>query len=48
MSIVKGPFLGLKQFPAAENSLKMMKNAFYFHVLLKALFILKKRYLNFS
>ena len=48
MSIVKGPFLGLKQFPAAENFLKMMKNAFYFHVLLKALFILKKRYLNFS
>ena len=41
MSIVKGPFLGLKQFPAAENPLKMMKNAFYFHVLQKALFILE-------
>ena len=41
-SIVKGPFLGLKHFQAAENPFKMMKNAFYFHVLLKALFILLK------
>ena len=34
----KGTLLGLRQYLANENSLKMMKNAFYFT--LKALFVL--------
>ena len=36
---IKGPLLGLRQFPVTENPLKMMKNNFYFT--LKALFVLK-------
>ena len=36
---IKGLLLGLRQFLANENSLKMMRNAFYF--MLKALFVLK-------
>ena len=35
----KGALSGLRQFLAAESSLKMMKNAFYFTS--KALFVLK-------
>ena len=37
--LVKGAPSGLKQFLATENTLKMMKNAFY--LILKALFVLK-------
>ena len=36
---IKGPLSGLRRFLAAENSLKMMKNAFY--LMLKVLFDLK-------
>ena len=36
---IKGTLSGLKQFLAAENPLKMMKNTFYF--MSKALFVLK-------
>ena len=39
MRLFKGPLLGLRQFLTIENSLKVMKNAFYF--ILKALFILE-------
>ena len=35
----KGALSGLRQFLATENSLKLMKNAFYF--ISKALFVLK-------
>ena len=37
--VLKGAFSGLRQFLATENSLKMMKNAFYFSS--KALFVLE-------
>ena len=36
---IKGALSGLKQFLAIQNTLKMLKNAFYFT--LKALFVLK-------
>ena len=37
--LLKGAHPGLRQFLAAENPLKMMKNTFYFTS--KALFVLK-------
>ena len=37
--VIKGALSGLRQFLATENTLKMMKNAFYFTS--KAIFILK-------
>ena len=37
--IFKGSLLGLRQFLAIENHLKMMKNTFYF--ILKSLFVLE-------
>ena len=37
--LFKGPFLGLRQFLAAESPLKVMKNALYF--MLKAVFVCK-------
>ena len=37
--LFKSPFLGLRQFLAAESPLKMMKNALYF--MLKAVFVCK-------
>ena len=39
-NFIKVTLPGLEQFLAAENSLKMMKNAFYFTFLL-AFFVLK-------
>ena len=36
---IKGALSGLRQFLAIQNTLKMLKNAFYFT--LKALFVLK-------
>ena len=39
LHIFKGTLSGLRQFLAAESSLKMMENAFYFTS--KALFVLK-------
>ena len=38
-SALKGALSGLRQFLATENSLKMMKNVFYFTS--KSLFVLK-------
>ena len=38
-SALKGSLSGLRQFLTTENSLKMMKNVFYFSI--KALFVLK-------
>ena len=37
--VIKGALSGLRQFLATENTLKMIKNTFYFT--LEALFILK-------
>ena len=37
--VLKGAMSGLRQLPATENFLKMMKNAFYFT--LKSIFVLK-------
>ena len=39
MHWLKGPLSDLRQFPAIENPLKMIKNAFY--LMLKPLFLLE-------
>ena len=44
-SIFKNKLSGIIQFLATDNTLKLMKNAFYFN--LKALFVLKKSKFSF-